>query len=168
MRPGPISLVIGCSSRHHREESEPPNYVGLAPISPAAPVTADAAEARVRFPGLRRLYPQVRMVRMTVLFDRTCEGLSDICRDGVAATGSDGRCRTSLRGRNRGPERCGGAAGYGDLVVGCGRTRFGRGGLCRLRRVRVADRQSWLGIFTSHSGDLAVSQGAVRCFGRTP
>ena len=39
-----------------------------------------------------------------------CIGLSDTCRDGVAAAGSVGRCRTSLRGGNRGGIRLGGAA----------------------------------------------------------
>ncbi len=34
---------------------------------------------------------------------RLCKGLSDTCRDEVTAAGSVGRCRTSLRGGNRGP-----------------------------------------------------------------
>ncbi len=96
-----------------------------------------------------------------------CEGLSDICRDAVAATGSDGRCRTSLKGGNRGPDIRGCAGGYGDLTVGCGRTRFGRGGASRLRRPPAAARQSWAGIFTSHGRNWVVSRGAVPCFGHT-
>ena len=99
---------------------------------------------------------------------RSCKGLSDTCRDEVTAAGSVGRCRTSLRGGNRGPDRRGVGAGYGDLTVGCGRARFGRGGASWLRRPAAADRQGWAGIFVSHGRDWVVSRGAVPGFGRAP
>ena len=43
---------------------------GLSRPEPAPPI-ADTGEASVRFPGLRRLYPQVRATEVEVLFDRT-------------------------------------------------------------------------------------------------
>jgi len=52
---------------------------------------------------------------------RLCEGLSDTCRDWALAAGSVGRCRTSLRGGNRGPGWTGWCRrlwGFDDLAFG--------------------------------------------------
>ncbi len=76
-----------------------------AHLYPLYPSLRTPTKASVSFRRLRRQYPQLRATRRGVLFARRCLGLSDICRDGVTAADSVGRCRTSLRGGNRGPEK---------------------------------------------------------------
>ncbi len=65
--------------------------------------------------------PKADIPRPTLDF-RFCEGFSDACRGWACAANSVGRRPRSLRGRNRGGIRRGGAGGpvYGDLTAaGC-------------------------------------------------
>ena len=93
--------------------------------TPELPPETDIRDRTSAFLNFRRLYPQVRTLRMAVPMVRRCEGFSDACRGWACAANSVGRRRRSLRGRNRGGIRRGGAGGsvYGDLTAATACTR---------------------------------------------